>query len=388
MLPFTWTRPVSGIRVGILRIGSKWEKMLGGNCSCLTRPHLQGRHPLAVQDTNLLINASLLPEDPLITAFSDLKPGEAIYGQDHLLAACLPGEAVAGFDPVSYRPQKRLEWKSDVCFLDYPEDIFRLNGEAIRRDFALLTKGRASARLPDTNRLSGGDLFIEEDAEVDCANINTKAGPVYIGKGALIMEGTNLRGPLAVCENAVVKMGARIYGPTTIGPECVVGGEVKNSVFTGYSNKGHDGYVGNSVIGEWCNFGAGTNASNMKNNYKTVKRWDYARKRMYDTGLTHCGIMMGDYSRTGINTMLNTGTTIGASCHVFGGDFPGTFIPDFTWREDAVYRLDKALETAAAIHAQKKVAFTEEDEKMLTAVYGFTEPYRVSRKLKAPGPRG
>ncbi|HYH57529.1 MAG TPA: glucose-1-phosphate thymidylyltransferase, partial [Anseongella sp.] len=261
-------------------------------------------------------------------------------------------------------------------------DIFLLNAEAIAADFDLLTEGRDTAGIGSANRIAGDQLFVEEGVEMECANINTKTGPVYIGRNALIMEGLNLRGPAVICEGSVVKMGAKIYGATTIGPGSVVGGEVKQSVIFGYSNKSHEGYLGNSVVGEWCNFGADTNCSNMKNNYKSVKLWDYAARGMRDTGLPHCGLMMGDFSRTGINTMLNTGTTVGVNVNLFGSGFPPAFVPDFTWSDGdslQTYQLEKALETAARIREQKGFPFSEADALISAAVFDLTAGYRKQR---------
>ncbi|QEC52704.1 UDP-N-acetylglucosamine diphosphorylase/glucosamine-1-phosphate N-acetyltransferase [Anseongella ginsenosidimutans] len=424
LLPFTRTRPVAEIRAGILTIREKWERFLGASCSCLTAAYLREKFPFSLSAENILINASLLPDTALAKRVASLKPGQTLMQKGAVLAAWL-GEkearslAQAGYgwqsgpglqhaqDDANERSlsgerraeaaDKRAraieewaeatvqragaveEWTGPLHRLIHPEDIFRFNAEAIAADFDLLTAGKRSAIPGSTNRILGHRLFLEADVEMECANINTLTGPVYIGKGAVVMEGVNLRGPLAIGAGAVVKMGARLYGPTTIGPESVVGGEIKQSVIFGNTNKSHDGYLGNSVIGEWCNLGADTNCSNMKNNYKSVKLWSYETGGMRDTGLPYCGLMMGDFSRTGINTMFNTGTTVGVNVNLYGSAMPPAFLPDFSWGSgDALqtYRPEKALETAKRIMEHKGGYFTEADARIHHEIFNLTEMYR------------
>lgn len=412
LLPFTHIRPVAEIRVGIFTIREKWERFLGEACSCLTTAWLREKYPFTPAAENILINASLLPDAALAGKIGSLKPGQSLLQKGALLAISLPEEEVRSFavqmnsqqgEAGDRQPERAPagrdstgsetgeetlrvpsggiteEWTSPLQRLIYPEDIFRLNAEAIASDFEQLTQGRNSALPAATNRVLGNQLFIEKDVEMECANINTRTGPVYIGKGALIMEGVNIRGPLAICEGAVVKMGARIYGPTTIGPKSVVGGEIKQSVIFGNTNKSHDGYLGNSVVGEWCNFGADTNCSNMKNNYKSVKLWSYETGNMRDTGLSYCGLMMGDFSRTGINTMLNTGTTIGVNVNLYGSAMPPAFVPDFSWGSgDALqtYLPEKALDAAERIKKQKGAHFAEAEAKIHAEIFALTAKYR------------
>lgn len=394
LLPFTHTRPVSGLRVGILSIRETWERLLGASCSCLSAQHLRHKYRCAPGPENILINASLLPDRSLAGRIAGLRPGTALVKGTTFLAAGMNEEEVGrlAHNMAAVRVadwQGSLEeWPGAISMIRYPEDIFTLNAAALLLDYELLTQGRYSALPTTSNRILGNDLFLEPGVEMDCVNINTRTGPVYIGKGAVIMEGVSLRGPVAVCEGAVVKMGAKIYGPTTIGPGCVAGGEIKQSVLWGNSNKAHDGYLGNSVIGEWCNLGADTNCSNMKNNYKSVKLWDYDSGGMRDTGLPYCGLMMGDYSRTGINTMFNTGSTVGVNVNIYGATMPPVFVPDFSWGGAdnlQTYLLEKSLEAARHIKRQKGALFTDEDAEIHTAIFKETAKYREDAGLSRPG---
>ena len=258
-------------------------------------------------------------------------------------------------------------------------DIFSLNDQAIREDFSLLTEGRTSQRLDGSNALIGHQIFVEEGAEVQAATLNSTIGPIYIGKNAEIMEGSVVRGPLALCEGAVLKLSTKIYGATTIGPYSKVGGEVNNSVIFGYSNKGHDGFLGNSVLGEWCNLGADTNVSNLKNNYAEIKLWNYEKGGFKNSGLQFCGMMMGDHSKSGINTMFNTATVVGVSANVYGGGFPRNFIPSFAWggsEKWIPYRFDKAMEVAEKVMERRKVTLSPEDKDILEEVFNRSEQYR------------
>jgi len=267
-----------------------------------------------------------------------------------------------------------------------PYHIFSLNEVEIQSDFDLLTEGRKSIPLSDTNTIINSEkIFIEEGASVECAILNAKTGPIYVGKDAVIMEGSAIRGPLAMCEGAVLKMGSKIYGATTLGPYSKVGGEVSNSVLIGYSNKGHEGFLGNSVIGEWCNIGADTNISNLKNNYDEVKLWSYDEQRFLKTGLQFCGLIMGDHSKTGINTMFNTGTVVGINANIFGSGYPRNYVPSYAWggaQGFKTYLLKKALETAEKVMARRNLTLTEEDKKILEHVFLNTSKYRIWENAK------
>lgn len=384
LLPLSYTRPISELRVGILTIREKWEKMLEGKYSVFVPTYLSIKYPINIESDNLLINASLLPTAKLCAAINDLKIGQKLVWKKLVLAARMNE---ASFDTNTlFQTEETVNYpKKDFISIEFAYDIFRYNGEAIQADFDLICKGRTSAKANATNTILSADeensqLFIEEGATLNCAIINTLTGPVYIGKDAQIMEGSMIRGPFALCNNATVKLGAKIYGPTTIGPHSKVGGEVSNSVITGYSNKGHDGYLGNSVLGEWCNIGADSNNSNLKNNYAEVRLWNYDIDRFDNTGLQFCGLIMGDHSKCGINTMFNTGTVIGVSSNIFGSGFPRNFVPSFAWGGHSgfsTYKLNKAFEVASKVMQRRKLSLSNEDKSILQYIFKNTMNYRT-----------
>ncbi|MEL6810749.1 MAG: GlmU family protein [Bacteroidota bacterium] len=378
LLPFTYTRPVADIRVGILTLREKWEKHLGFTTTTVTEAYLEEKWPMVELEANILINASFVPSDNLAHMVKGLSENQAIFLEDEPIAFFSnEGQEIdfERFEVIQYT-------HDDVLRIAHTWDIFSKNHQAIQRDFDLLTKDRSSQPIPKGVSVIGdGAIFIEEDAKLPYCSLNTTHGPIYIGKNAEIMEGCFIRGPFALCENATVKMGAKIYGGTTIGPHCKVGGEVNNSVMMGYSNKGHDGFLGNSVLGEWCNLGADTNNSNLKNNYAEVRLWDYETEGFARTGLQFCGLMMGDHSKCGINTMFNTGTVVGVSSNIFGSGFPRNFVPSFSWGGSAgmtTYKTNKAFEVAKIVMARRQVDFTEVDMKILEHVFEETAQYRRS----------
>jgi UDP-N-acetylglucosamine diphosphorylase/glucosamine-1-phosphate N-acetyltransferase len=366
--PFTLTRPVSELRLGILTIREKWEKALKGKSYCVTAPWLAGKFASAQPPMGpfIWINARFLPGDSLVDAIANLTEGQLIQ-QDGIPVALFGNmEAQNNGNPTSN--YQVFNAPTDSLFLSKVWEIFTRNGEWIKEDFKRVTEGRKSASISSTNRLIGDDIFFEEGAVAEMSIINATAGPVYLAAHAEIMEGCMVRGGLSMGEHATLKMGAKIYGPTTLGPQAKVGGELSNSVILGFSNKGHDGFLGNSIIGEWCNLGADTNNSNLKNNYGLVKIWNMAKETMEETGLTFCGLMMGDHSKSGINTMFNTGTVTGVCANIFDGGFPPKFIPSFSWggRENGpAYEIEKALETAQAMYTRRGLSFSKEDEAIL-----------------------
>lgn len=380
--PLTWTRPVADLRIGILTIKEKWEKYLGVNTSYATEDYLSGKYPTSYTSHNCLINATVLPSPELLKAIENLPPNKVLVKGETAIALKVSEEDAQAFLLAALPPNiEAIE--TDLPFVQIRNvwDLFELNGAALKADFDLLTKGRNSQLLSSSNRVVGdsSQIFLEEGATVECTVLNTTNGPIYVGVNATIMEGALVRGGLALCEGAQLKMGAKIYGPSTLGPYCKVGGELTNTVFLGYSNKGHDGYLGNSVIGEWCNIGADTNSSNLKNNYAKVRVWDYEQQKFAKTDLQFCGLIMGDHSKSGINTMLNTATTIGVSTNVYGGGFPRTFIPSFSWggsRGFSVYRLEKALETAELVMQRRNKKLTEQDQAILNYVFEQTQEFR------------
>ncbi len=376
LLPFTFTRPVAEIRIGILTIKEKWEKYLDTSVSYLTEKYLSEKYPMVDVEDNIIIIASFLPSQQLLKAIQDLKQGEAIFLEDKAVAYRTKN-AKEEFDSSMYTV---VNYTEDIFSVDFTWDIFSKNGEALQADFDLITKGRKSAPISDTNRLIAPEnIFLEEGAKVEHSILNASKGPIYIGRNAEIWEGCLVRGALALCENAVVKMGAKMYGPTTIGPYGKVCGEVNNSVIFGYSSKGHDGYLGNAVLGEWCNIGADSNNSNLKNNYAKVRLWNYATEKFDHTGLQFCGLMMGDHSKTAINTMLNTGTVIGVNSNIYVPGFPRNFVPSFSWGGAsgfATYMPKKAFEAAEVMMARRGVAFDEKEARILEHVFELTKKWR------------
>ncbi len=382
LLPFTWTRPVAELRPGILTIRQKWERALGGKASFITEEYLSDKYPISMAEDNYIINGAILPTPELVARIRALDVNEAYVFDDELVAARIDKDL---FDKLLEEEEVEELTSYELEGLELLQvrrlwDLFLLNDRAIRLDFDLLTRGRRSQPLgPSNTVIGGGEVFVEEGAVVEGATLNAAAGPIYIGKGAQVMEGSLLRGPLAICDHAVIKMGARVYGGTTIGPWCKVGGEVQNVVFLGYSNKAHDGYLGNSVIGEWCNLGADTNCSNLKNDYSEVKLWSYAREGFVRTGRQFCGLFMGDHSKCGINTMFNTGTVVGVSANIFGAGYPRNFIPSFAWGGPggwSTYRLDKAIATAERVMARRRVPLTPDDRLILMKVFEESARFR------------
>jgi UDP-N-acetylglucosamine diphosphorylase/glucosamine-1-phosphate N-acetyltransferase len=382
MLPLTYTRPVAEIRTGIFTIRERWEKLLHGRASYITSDYLADRYPMHFEDDNIVINGALMPNDRLVRLIEQLDPNEALMQEGNLLAARLNRrqfelllrdeaiEEIAGID------------LSDTPFihLAYPWDLFLYLRATIEFDFNLITHGRTSQHIPSHNQvISPDNIFLEEGAQVTMATLNAQSGPIYIGRNAQIMEGAIIRGPVTIGEGSVIKMGAQIYGPTAIGPDCKVGGEIKEVVMLGHSNKAHDGFLGNSIIGEWCNLGAGTTVSNLKNNYSTVRMWDYGIQDMRDTGLQFLGMVMGDHSKAGIQSMFNTGTVVGVASNVFGDGFPPKYIPSFAWGGASgfeTHRLEDAMETARRVMARRDKDFSAIDEKIFQRVFELSTTTR------------
>lgn len=369
-LPLTFTRPAAEMRCGILTFSERWQKLLDSTeISYLTEDYLQEKFKKYEPKESLFIVPNFLPSDNVLSQIEGLQLGEALVYKDELLSVRI------NMDNFSLSQiSKMTDIEEEILFFRQPTDLFSFNEQAIDFDFELLTKGRISQELSSTNGFLGDkkDLFIEEGASIEFSTLNTNTGKIYIGKNAEVMEGCNLRGPIALCEESKFNLGSKIYGATTIGPHCKVGGEVNNIVIFGYTNKGHDGFVGNSVIGEWCNLGADTNSSNLKNNYAEVKLWNYRTKRFVNTGLQFAGLIMGDHSKTAINTQFNTGTVVGVAANIFKSGFPPNLIESFSWggmKGDEKFKLEKAHEVAELAMARRKVVFTEEDRNILKFVY-------------------
>lgn len=376
LLPFTYTRPVADIRIGILTIREKWEKYLGYTTTTVTEDYLSDKYPMVEMEENIMINASYLPNPELVEMIKNLRINQAIFKGDEVIAFFTNKTQ----ETIDFDTYDVIDFNHDCLKVAHTWDIFSKNAEAIQEDFNLVTKNRTSDPIPEmTVAFQPENIFIEPGAKLPLCTLNASNGPIYIGKDAEIMECSVIRGPFALCNNATVKLAAKIYGGTTIGPHSKVGGEVSNSVIFGYSNKGHDGFLGNSVLGEWCNLGADTNNSNLKNNYAEVKLWDYKTERFTKTGLQFCGLMMGDHSKSGINTMFNTGTVVGVSANIFGGGFPRNFIPSFSWGGSAgftTYLTKKAFEVAKVVMARRAIEFTELEEAILEYVFQESKKFR------------
>ena len=378
LLPLTYTRPVAEIRVGVLTIREKWETFLHSTITSITEDYLSDKFPMVEFDENIFINASFLPNPELVKLISNLKPNESINSGDNLIAF-YSNQSQEEIDLDSFT---KIDFTSSLMQITCLTDIFKINSLAIKADYDLITNKRISSKISSTNNLIHPEnIFIEDGVSMEFVTLNATDGPIYIAKDCEIMEGSLIRGPFALCENSILKLGSKIYGGTTIGPYCKIGGEVTNSVVFGYSNKGHDGYLGNSLIGEWCNLGADTNTSNLKNNYADVKIWNYEEDKFLTTGEQFCGLIMGDHSKSAINTMFNTGTVVGVCSNIFGSGFPRNFIPSFSWGGNkgfAEYNIDKVFEVNSKVMKRKKCIFSEKDKAILTHLKTITSAYRSS----------
>ena len=371
------TRPVAEIRIGILTIREKWEFFLGFTTTTITEEYLEAKYPMVELNKNILINASFLPTKNLVNQVKKLSKNQAIF-QGEQVVAFFTSDTQENVDFDSY---EQLEFQEDLIQIKHTSDIFSLNDKAIQADFDLLTQGRTSQPIPDgVHTIQKQNIFIEQGATVSYSSLNASKGPIYIGKDSEIMEGCLVRGPFALGKNSILKMGTKAYGATTLGPHCKVGGEINNSVLFGYSSKGHEGFLGNSVLGEWCNIGADSNSSNLKNNYAEVKLWNYQEERFTKTGLQFCGLMMGDHSKCGINTMFNTGTVVGVSANIFGSGFPRNFIPSFSWGGAAgftTYQMKKVIEVAKVVMKRRDLELSETDISILQHVFDKTSKFRA-----------
>jgi len=376
LLPFTFTRPVADILIGIMTIRQKWEARLGSTITTITEEYLSEKFPMVELEENVMINAAYLPNDTLAEMVSNLTTNQAIFKGDDVIAFFTNENQ----EEVDFDSYEIIQYNDDSLTVEHTWDIFSKNDAAIREDFIYLTEDRKSQAIPKSvNVIAPENIFIEEGAKLEFVTLNASSGPIYIGKNSEIMEGTVIRGPFALCENAQVKLNAKVYGATTVGPGSRIGGEVKNSVLFANSNKGHDGFLGDSVLGEWCNIGADSNNSNLKNNYEEVKLWSYETEGFAKTGLQFCGLMMGDHSKCGINTMFNTGTVVGVSANIFGSGFPRNFVPSFSWGGAAgftTYVTKKAFETAKLVMGRRNIDFDETESAILEHVFEETKKWR------------
>jgi UDP-N-acetylglucosamine diphosphorylase/glucosamine-1-phosphate N-acetyltransferase len=389
LLPLTYTKPICELRLGVFTIKERWEKVLNGTGSYITQDYLAQKYSVNITTDNYLINSTLLPTDKLLDYLENLKINEALIYNDELVVARLSDDQLNNIDNIGESENLKgidvSDEKDLILNVTRPYHLFSLNNDAIAFDFNLITKGKKSQVLPSHCQIIGDakNLFIDEGAKVYATAINVTEGPVFIGKNAEVMEGSLLRGPIAICDDATIKMGAKVYGGTTIGPFCKAGGEIGNSVLQGYSNKGHDGYLGNSVIGEWCNLGADTNTSNLKNNYTEVKLWSYESERFEKTGLQFCGLIMADHAKCGINTMFNTGTTVGVSANIFGDGYPRNFIPSYSWGGSSgfkTYNFDAIIDVATKVMSRRKIEMSALDKKILEYIFYHSAVFRTWEK--------
>ncbi|RNL56486.1 GlmU family protein [Pedobacter jejuensis] len=370
--PLTFTRPVADLRIGILTIAEKWAKYFDADFGFNTQDYLSVKYPSI--NANLFINGSVCPDDGLLNEINGLNHGEVLLAEDLIIAF-----NADSFDLAAVNTLKPIQYSNQFIKITYPDDIFTHNGAELRKDFELLTKGRTSINLSSTNTFLGDNIFVEEGATAECSVFNSLQGPIYLGKNSQVWESSNIRGSFALCEGSSVKMGSKIYPNTTIGPHSRVGGEINNAVIWGYSSKGHEGYLGNAVMGQWCNIGADSNNSNLKNNYADVRLWDYNEQSFRKTGLQFCGLIMADHAKCGINTMFNTGTVAGVSANIFGAGFPRNFIPDFAWggaHGFEVYSITKMFETAEKVYARRDLPFNEIEKDILNKVFELTQEFR------------
>jgi UDP-N-acetylglucosamine diphosphorylase/glucosamine-1-phosphate N-acetyltransferase len=392
LLPFTFTRPVAALRCGILTIAEKWEQRLGQPVGYLTEPYLQAKYPAgATQGPALVVNGAVCPDDVLVRQVQALETGEALFYDQTLVAAHL-ADASQVAELIQDGFQRTRDVAEPVTIIRQVWHLFLRNGAEIRRDFNLLTEGRQSEPVGDVHTIvyAPENVFIEPGVKIRAAILNAENGPIYLGRNSQVHEGAIISGPLALSEGAHISPGAKMRGDNTVGPYCKVGGEVSNSIFFGFSNKGHDGYVGNSVIGEWCNLGADTNTSNLKNNYAPVKIWSHSAGRFVNTGQTFCGLMMGDHSKCGINTMFNTGTVVGVGANIFGAGFPRTFSPSFSWGGAAgfeTFKLPKMAEVAERVMARRQMEYDQVEQDIMRQVYEQTVNDRVWERVTPVSPK-
>lgn len=378
LLPLTFTRPIGELRIGILTIKEKWQSIAGVAVTQATQSHLVKKYPLETKnDHSIFIAANVIPTVMIWDQVRQLNIGEALYQENDLVAFC--PDAHPKVDEIPNLEFKKKELLEKVEFIHYPWDIFLKTGEQVRSDINLLGLVSKVGDLHESNTVIGDAIYIEEGAKVFGAILNATSGPIYIGKNAEIMEGSVVRGPFALGEHSTLKMATKAYGDSSIGPHCKVGGEISNVSFQGYSNKGHDGFLGNSVIGEWCNLGADTNSSNLKNNYGKVQVWNYAGEAMADSDQQFCGLIMGDHSKTGINTMLNTGTVAGVCANIFDSGFPPKFVPSFSWggaNGFETFRLEKGYEVAQRMMERRGIELTGEDKDILKYCFNHDAKFR------------
>jgi len=381
LLPLTFTRPVASLKVGIVTIAEKWSARLSPDVSFGTQPYLEKKFPRVTTSDNYWINGAICPDEAFISVIRTLKPNDAIEKDGRILAVRTADDEVP-----EVITGKVHTYPAELTIIDQPWKIFTQNGPQIRIDFETITKGRRSWPIADkaTVVYNEADVFVEEGVTMKAAILNAETGPIYLGRNSQVQEGAIIRGPFSLGDRSIINMGGKMRGDTSIGPDCKIGGEVSNSVVYGCTNKSHDGYLGNSVLGEWCNLGADTNTSNMKNNYDVVRLWSHAKKEFVNTGLYFCGLIMGDHSKAGINTMFNTGSVVGVNSNVLSdGGYPPNFIPSFAWGGENTYDIEKALATAERAMSRRSVTMTDVDRAILEEIFRTTAVDRKWEKNRS-----
>ncbi len=376
LLPFTYTRPVAAIRCGIMTLQEKWEHLLNSTTTIITEDYLTEKYPLVLFENNIMINGSVFPNLDLVKAVKSLQENQALYKDEVLIAFYAKEE-----EKKPLEDKEHIQYAKPIKRLEHTWHIFSFNGEELINDFELLTANRNSEPIPNhVKATNSSQIFIEAGVTLEHVVLNALEGPIYLAKNSKILDGSLVRGPFALGEKSILKMGSKIYKNTSIGPNCKVGGEISNVVFFENSNKGHDGYLGNAVIGAWCNIGAGSNNSNLKNDYSEVKLWNYEAEHFQKTGLQFCGLMLGDHSKCAIDTQFNTGTVVGVFANIFGSGFPKNFIPSFTWGGKQglkEYNLKKAYEVAEAVMKRREQVFNDTERAILKHIFESTAQYRA-----------
>lgn len=384
LLPLSYTRPVADFLVGATTIRQKWEAFLPGRYSYLTAGYLAEKFPMTEAPVSVFVASNVIPDAELAAAVAALGEGEALAAHnakgERVLVAVK--DSRAGLEAIiDTVPESATMYEGKVDTISWLYDVFMGNGRRIEDDFERMTRGREGQSIPRSNTVIGDPelIFIESGAVVEGVVLNALHGPIYVGRDVEIMEGSCLRGPIALCEHATVNMGTRIYPGTTIGPWCKVGGELNNVVMFGYSNKAHDGFLGNAVVGEWCNLGAGCVASNLKNDYTEIKLWNYPAHRFLRTGLQFCGLIMADHSKAGINTMFNTATVVGVGVNIHGSGFPRNFIASFSEGGAQGFNdqpMEKFFSTASRMMARRGKALSEADARIFEDIRRQAENYK------------
>jgi len=379
LLPFTYIRPVAELRIGIDTLIEKWNAFLNTSCSYATQAYLAPKFPAKPAALNCFINPSYIPTQALVDQIKELQEKQVLLCENKPVACCTSDSVL----PQDFSNFEVVVVQEALLHIEKVSDLFSKNAAVLAMDFDRLTHNKVSQPLDNSNRLIHPErIFITPGAQVSCAVLNATDGPIYIGSNAQIMEGSLLRGPIALCDKVLVKMGTKVYGGTTIGPNSKIGGELNNVLFLGNSNKGHDGFLGNAVIGEWGNIGAATDASNLKNNYGNVRICNYETENFAKSALQFCGLLMGDFSRCGIHSMFNTATLIGINTNIFGSGFPRTFIPSFSYggaQGFQTHAFRKAMESNVAMMKRKGEQLSDLDTAILQTVFELSSVWRKDR---------